>query len=254
MQKLPNANDLFGPILVWDHLWMKSEDDPEARIRELEQPLADTARASEAGVNPPPGKWAAPPGPAYPPPPQSLPYGGSFPGPSPWMSPRPPSRNRVWWILAAFFIIGTVAIPLGFAVFGIHRATHGGFVTITPYPSTPSISPSAAAPSASAAQPPAPAPSTSASQAPAGATITIAGIKENQTVACNQNSVNLSGISNKVVITGHCAMLHVSGVQNSITVDSVDAIEVSGFNNQITYHAGNPSIDKSGDGNVVQKG
>jgi DUF3060 family protein len=178
----------------------------------------------------------------------------SYGSPSPWAPPRPTSRNRVWWILAAFFIIGTVAIPLGFAVFGIHRATHGGFATITPYPSTRTISPSAAAPSASAAQPTAPAPSTSASQAPAGAPITIAGIKENQTVACNQNSVNLSGISNKVVITGHCAMLHVSGVQNSITVDSVDAIEVSGFNNQITYHAGNPSIDKSGDGNVVQKG
>jgi hypothetical protein len=30
---------------------MKSEDDPEARIRELEQPLAEAARASEAAAN-----------------------------------------------------------------------------------------------------------------------------------------------------------------------------------------------------------
>jgi hypothetical protein len=227
---------------------MKSEDDPEARIRELEQPLADTARASEVGVNPPPGKWAAPPGPGYPPPQPPMPYGS----PSPWGSPGPTSRNRVWWVLAAFFIIGTIAIPLGFAVFGVNRATHGGFVTITPYPSTPSTSPSTAAPSVSAAQTPATAPS--ASHAPAGATVTIAGIKENQTVACNQNAVNLSGISNKVVITGHCASLHVSGVQNSVTVDAVDSVDVSGFNNQITYHTGSPSIEKSGDGNVVQQG
>jgi Protein of unknown function (DUF3060) len=37
-------------------------------------------------------------------------------------------------------------------------------------------------------------------------------------------------------------------------VETVDSIEVSRFNNQITYHTGSPSIDKSGDGNVVQRG
>ena len=230
---------------------MKSEDDPEARIRELEQPLADTARASEAGINPPPGKWAAPPappGPAYPPPPPT------FGSPSPWMSPQPPSRNRVWWILAAFFIIGTIAIPLGFAVFGIHRATHSGMMTL--FPST-STAPTSAAPPASGTQAPVPVTSTSPSQAPtapAGATLTISGIKENRTIACNDSAINVSGISNQVVITGHCASLHVSGVQNSITVDAVDSVDVSGFNNQITYHTGSPTIENSGGQNVVQKG
>jgi hypothetical protein len=43
-------------------------------------------------------------------------------------------------------------------------------------------------------------------------------------------------------------------VQNVITIDAVGIIEVSGFSNQITYHGGSPSIDKSGDGNVVQRG
>jgi hypothetical protein len=230
---------------------MKSEDDPEARIRELEQPLADTARASEAGVNPPPGKWAAPPGPAFPPPPMPPP---SYGGPSPWMSPRPTSSNRVWWILAAFFIIGTIAVPLGFAVFGINRATHSGLTTLLPNPTVSSSSPT---PSAGGAQTTAAVPPMSPSAAPtapAGASLTISGIKENRTVACNDSAINLSGISNKVVITGHCASLHVSGVQNSVTVDAVDTVEVSGFNNQITYHSGSPSIDKSGDGNVVQQG
>jgi hypothetical protein len=230
---------------------MKSEDDPEARIRELEQPLADTARASEAGVNPPPGKWAAPPGPSFPPPPPS--YGS----PSPWTSPRPSSRNRVWWILAAFFIIGTIAIPLGLAVFGLNRASHGGFVIPSPIPRTPSISSSSAAPSAGVTQAPALGPSTSPSAAPtapAGANLTISGINENRTIACNQSVITVSGISNKVVLTGHCASVNVSGVQNSITVDAVDTIEASGFNNQITYHTGSPSVDKSGEGNVVQQG
>jgi Protein of unknown function (DUF3060) len=229
---------------------MKSEDDPEARIRELEQPLADTARASEAGANPPPGKWAAPPGPAFPPPPPPMNYGS----PSPWTSPRPTSRNRVWWILAGFFIIGTIAVPLGLAVFGINRASHSGLTTLLP---NPTVSSSSAAPSASGAQTPtpvAPASPSPALTAPAGATLTISGIKENQTIACNQSVVNVSGISNKVVITGHCASLTVSGVQNSVTVDAVDTIEASGFNNQITYHTGSPSIDKAGDGNVVQQG
>ncbi len=45
-----------------------------------------------------------------------------------------------------------------------------------------------------------------------------------------------------------------SGVQNKVTVDAVDSIEASGFNNQVTYLKGSPSIEKSGDGNVVQKG
>jgi hypothetical protein len=56
------------------------------------------------------------------------------------------------------------------------------------------------------------------------------------------------------VITGHCASLSVSGVQNSVTVDAADSIEASGFSNHIIYHSGSPGIDKSGDGNVVQQG
>lgn len=246
MQKLPNANDLFGPILLWEYLGMKSEDDPEARIRELEQPLAETARASEAGINPPPGKWAAPPAPAFPAPPQPLPYAG----PAPWTPPRSTSRNQVWWILAAVFIIGTIAVPLGLAFSSIHRATHSGLTTLLP---NPTVVPSSAAPSAGRAQAPVPAPAVSPT-VPAGASLSIAGINNNRAIACNGSAISVSGVSNTVVITGHCASLSVSGVQNKVTVEAVDSIEASGFNNQITYHTGSPSIDKSGDGNIVQQG
>jgi Protein of unknown function (DUF3060) len=228
---------------------MKPEDDPEARIRELERPLAETARASEVGGGQAPSDYSYPTGSALPP--ATAPP--SFGSPSPWTSPRSTSPYRVWWILAAFFIIGTIAIPLGLAVLGINRASHGGLVILSPTPSTPSISSSSATPPAAGPQAPAPAPSLSPVPS-AGANLSIGGIKENRTITCNDSAINISGISNKFVITGHCASLNVSGVQNSVTVDAVDTVEVSGFNNQITYHTGSPSIDKSGDGNVVQQG
>jgi Protein of unknown function (DUF3060) len=236
---------------------MKSEDDPEARIRELEQPLAEAARASEAGENPPPSKWAPLPGAAMPPPagppmqPLPLPYGGSFPGPS----PAPYSRtNRTWWILAAVFVVGMIALPAAIFLFTAHQVSRSGLPTMFPTPIIPSNSPT---PPGGMTQTPAAGPSSSPASeppAPAGDNLTISGINKTQTVTCNANAVNVSGISNKVVIKGLCKSLHVSGVQNVITIDAVGIIEVSGFSNQITYHGGSPSIDKSGDGNVVQKG
>jgi hypothetical protein len=63
-----------------------------------------------------------------------------------------------------------------------------------------------------------------------------------------------SGVSNKVVTREPLRESQRFRRQNEVTVETVDSIEVSGFNNQITYHTGSPSIDKSGDGNVVQRG
>ncbi len=73
-------------------------------------------------------------------------------------------------------------------------------------------------------------------------------------MACNESIVIVSGISNTVEITGHCASLTVSGVENSVTVDAVDTIEASGFNNQVTYHTGSPRINRIGDSNIVRQG
>jgi Protein of unknown function (DUF3060) len=225
---------------MWEHLWMKPEDDPEARIRELERPLAETARASEVRSNQTPGSYPYPPGPPVLPPAPTSSYGGPFPG----TSPRLPSRTRLLWVLLPFFVFGAVAL----VSYNADRHSRGGLVI---------PSPTSAAPSAGVTQPAAPAPSTPLSPAPgapAGAKLSISGIKENRTIACNQSAVSVSGISNKVVITGHCASLNVSGVQNSITVDTVDSIDASGFNNQITYHTGSPTIENSGEQNIVQQG
>jgi DUF3060 family protein len=46
----------------------------------------------------------------------------------------------------------------------------------------------------------------------------------------------------------------VSGVKNQVTVDAADSIGASGFNNQITYHSGEPQVDNAGGNNVVQQG
>ena len=238
---------------------MTSEDDPEARIRELEQPLADTARTSEAGGTPPPGKWTAPPplrsytpppGPPMQPPP--LPYSGSFPGPS--SSGFNSRSSRTWWIIAGVFVIGMIALPAAIFLFTAHQVSRSGLPTMFPTPIIPTNSPT---PPGGMTQIPSTGPSsipTPEPPAPAGDNLTVSGINETQTITCNANAVNVSGISNKVVIKGLCKSLHVSGVQNVITIDAVGAIEVSGFSNQITYHGGSPSIDKSGDGNVVQQG
>ncbi|HEY6819409.1 MAG TPA: DUF3060 domain-containing protein [Mycobacterium sp.] len=239
---------------------MKSEDDPEARIRELEQPLAEAARASEAGENRPPSKWAPPPtsamppppGAAFPPgppmsPPSSLPYGGGFfPSPS-------PRSNRTVWIIAGVFVIGMIALPAGIFLFTAHQVSRSGMTTLLPIPSI-----STASPTASATIPPTNAtapsmPSTSVSTAPAGENITVSGISEARTIACNGGSVSVSGITNNVVITGHCASVNVSGIQNQITVDAADTIQASGSGNQVTYHTGSPTIGNSGFGNVVQR-
>jgi len=248
---------------------MNSDDDPEARIRELEQPLADAAHASEVG-NPPPGKWAAPPAPAFPPPAQ--PYGGTTPPPPPaYGGAAPPplpysgsfgstsslgtgSRSTVWWILAAVFVIGMIALPAGILFFTTRTISHSGITTLLP---NPTAAPTVVAPSGGVTPNPGIAPTnlpTAAPTAPAGASLTISGINVTRTIACNNSIISVSGVQNTVIITGHCASLSVSGVQNKVTVEAVDSIEASGFNNQITYRNGSPSIDKSGDGNIVQQG
>ena len=56
------------------------------------------------------------------------------------------------------------------------------------------------------------------------------------------------------MIVGHCASLTVSGMKNSVTVDSADTIDTSGLNNQVTFHSGSPQVSKSGEDNVVQQG
>ena len=236
---------------------MASQDDPEERIRELERPMADEARASELAAAQQPGGDAYPPGPAGPPPPPASPW--TYGGPSWGPPPKPPSGNRMWWIVGTFIVVGVIALAGGIAAFAAHQLS--GVRSIIN--SAPSISGTFGPPPSTQSTPGGPVPSTTRSKAPKpsapttaapGGKLSVSGINENRTIACVDSVVSVSGVSNAVVITGHCASLTVSGVENSITVDSVDSIDASGFNNKITYHSGTPKISNPGGSNVVQQG
>lgn len=204
---------------------MTGDEDPEERIRELERPLAEAARASEVGSSAP---EAYPAGPTAPPPPTPWTYGGPLPGPP----PRRPSGNRMWWILGAVVAVGAVALAGGIAALAAHQLSGARSIITSP----PTIS------------------GTSSPAGVPGARLGVAGVNQHRTIACNRNVVDVSGVSNTVVITGHCAGLNVSGVQNSVTVEAVDGIDASGFNNKITYHSGTPKVSNSGGSNVIVQG
>lgn len=219
---------------------MAANDDPEERIRELERPLADSARASEQGSAPPTG-------PGYPPAPAPWSYSGPVPArpgnavgqPGVVGGGHPHRRRRAGPGRRHRSLCGTPAF--GGEVDHQLAAHH-----------LQDVRPAAghlddAGPSTSRRTPTSPA-------APPGTELSVAGINENRTLACDDNPVSVSGVSNTVVITGHCTSLSVSGVQNTVTVEAVERIGASGFNNKVTYHSGTPSISNSGGSNVVGRG
>ncbi|OBB90626.1 DUF3060 domain-containing protein [Mycobacterium sp. 852002-30065_SCH5024008] len=221
---------------------MAANDDPEERIRELERPLAEAARASEAG-SAQPAAQAYSPGPAGPPPPPpAWTYGGA--------PPQRPSGNRMWWILGTVIVIGMLALAGGIAAFAAHQLSGVRSIISSP-PTITDIPPGGTAPSTTRTR--TPGPSTSPPPAP-GDKISVSGVGENRTITCNDNIVIVRGVSNTVVITGHCASLTVSGMQNQVTVDAVDSIDATGLNNKVTYHSGTPKVSNAGSSNVVEQG
>jgi Protein of unknown function (DUF3060) len=71
------------------------------------------------------------------------------------------------------------------------------------------------------------------------------------TVDCNNGNVKLDGDNNTYTITGHCRRLDVFGSANHVTVDSADTIGVFGDDNAVAYHSGSPTINKTGNNNIV---
>ena len=65
--------------------------------------------------------------------------------------------------------------------------------------------------------------------------------------------MSVSGVNNTVTLTGHCGSVTVSGVENKVTIDSVDIIGASGFDNKIIYRSGDPKVDAGGS-NTVSRG
>jgi hypothetical protein len=244
---------------------MNPQDDPEARIRDLERPLADVARTSELEAQYNGGYVNAPPPPPQAPPPGY--YGAPFPGAQFPGTQFPGSTARVsggfswWWLIVATFVVGGLAVGAGVAVYGsnlfssdspIASSTRsrpnvaGGGGTLTAVPtSRPDI------PGGNTQMPTA---EPSVSAVPPGTSVTIAGFGKNETIECNDGLINIAGSQNTIMITGNCLSLNVSGVENTVTVDGTPTIVVSGVDNRVTFHSGSPEINNSGFGNVVEQG
>ncbi len=253
---------------------MNSEEDPEARIRELERPLTDQAQSSELGgeqpayLPPPTAAYTGPlstpdyTAPSYGNPPS---YGAQTHGNRPYANqpwnapygvpPRKPSAGIPWVVFGIVAVVFLVAIGIGAFIWTTMSASTrpgvssgGGSIGIPTFPSIkiPSMPSIPAAPGDPDADP-------NVMTGAPGQDLTVSGIDENKTITCNDANVTISGIRNTVNISGHCAKISVSGMNNVVTVDAADTIGASGFDNRVTYRGGSPQIDTMGT-NVVEQG
>jgi hypothetical protein len=267
---------------------MNSQDDPEARIRQLEQSAADqapvelgTEQTSSAGAGPtaplppPVGPYGTTPydAPAYGAPPSGAPpygtppygtqpFGDAYqPPPGTVFTPMPGKGTPVGLVVGLIAVVAIVIFGgIGLIVWNVVSATGGSISTReggeTSFAGsggsvdTPAEKPTESAPGGLPGIPDVSALPT----APPSAQVTISGIEENKTIACTDSAVSISGVDNTVTITGHCVSVSVSGMRNQVTVDASDSISASGFENRIIYHSGSPQIDNFGGNNIIEQG
>lgn len=242
---------------------MEPHGDPEARIRDLERPLADRAGASELGTTPyeaqlPPMPPPYTGGPAD----QYQQYGQYGAGPqygspqytSPYYAPpqrvvRKRSTTAALWLIPVA-VLGVVGAAIAGVVWYANLGSPDSFTANpTPPNADDGLRDGPRSPEAVPGIPTEP----TVTVDPGGFT-SIGGIDMTQTVICNDGTVNISGVNNDIDIVGNCTSVTVSGIDNDITIESASTISASGFDNQVTYRAGTPEISTSGTGNVVEQG
>ncbi|WP_197501722.1 DUF3060 domain-containing protein [Mycobacterium sp. 852002-51057_SCH5723018] len=187
------------------------DDDPEKRIRELEQELADVTRNPQS---PRPYTESAPytSGPTYT-------GGATYQGGSPYGFGAPPPRRKTFpWTLALILVVFVLPTIVSLVAF-FARSTSGGS---TPRFNTPRTTTSSG-PMA----------------VPQGGELRVGGSGDTKTIACNDGALTLYGTGTKYSVTGHCASLIVGGYNNNVTVDSADTVESTGYGNTVTDHACN---------------
>lgn len=244
---------------------MEPDGDPEARIRDLERPLAQQADASELGTRPyRPAPSFDGSGPQYrhqdvPGYAQQPPWSAPPPSGPQWGSPyySPPQHvvrksPRLLWVVP-LTVLGVVVVAMAalFAVLVARNAEPG-----TDGPVTPTIAGGGGRLDTPVAEPREPR-TVEADADPtvaAGQSLSVSGIDEQRSVVCAGGAVSVSGMRNTVEIRGDCAVVTVSGFENAVTVDFAQSITASGFDNRVTYLSGEPQIGNSGVGNVVESG
>jgi hypothetical protein len=79
-------------------------------------------------------------------------------------------------------------------------------------------------------------------------TLTLSG--ERRTVACAGDTLRITGQRNTVTVTGECRKVDISGSSNTVAIESVAAIEVTGTNNKVTWqralNGDNPRVSVTG--------
>jgi hypothetical protein len=252
---------------------MNPEEDPEARIRQLENSAAQygavelgAGQSGHEGPAPtaplPPPVYGSPPAYGSPPPygappahgdPYAAPFGVSYAqGPS-----KGAPMGLIFGLIAVVVLIifGTVGVIVWSAMSRVETVmtepegsdVAGGGGTVVDEPS--GVWPTDIIPSGIPGLPD----DEEVVTAAPGAPLSVAGVDEVKTVACNENAVNVSGVNNNITITGHCVSVSVSGVENVVVVDSAETIGASGFDNRVIYRSGAPLINATGS-NVVAQG
>lgn len=178
--------------------------------------------------------------------------------PAPWVTDTGRSPvMRVGWILLGLLLV-VLAIGGGIILTGHKDKTVAGDpVAGAPIADAPRTPP---APGLPGPQPPVSFPEVptpiprelpTPGQPPPGGSESVAGSRNNRTVACNDSTVFVSGTDNTVRLTGHCTRVDVAGVQNTVTMDTADAIVVSGVRNTVVYLSGTPQLAKTGIDNTI---
>jgi len=260
-------------VAICEYLPMTSPEDPEERIRQLEQSAAaygarelgtDQPRYAE-GVTPsslpppaygPPQPGYAPPSYGAPPPPYGSPpsYGDPYQPPFGTQYTQIPKKGAPVGLIVGLIVVVLIIIVggIGAIVWNVSSkvddvAGGGGSVdrpgTVTFAPPSISIPAIPDLPSF---------PSTAEQTPTPGEQFSVSGIDETKKVACNEANISISGVNNTVTLTGHCVSVTVSGVENKVTIDSADTIGASGFDNKIVYLSGDPKIDASGSNTVTR--
>lgn len=91
-----------------------------------------------------------------------------------------------------------------------------------------------------------------------GENILIEDTLQTKTVKLNGGSVHISGVDNNITIKGNVSLVKIEGTGNTVYVDSVSRVTISGVENKVYYKtsptkSGKPFISTSGVDNSVSK-
>jgi hypothetical protein len=216
------------------------QEDPEKRIKELEQGLADfnyAAPPQQPSSYPPPQQPGSYPPPQQPPPVPNYGYNpaaGSTPAWSP--PPVPPGYSSSPFFGSSSSLRRGRSRSGAVVMFAVFVPVVIGALTAIPWHSLNMFGLGGP------------------TKVPQGGSLTVNDNSVTKTVECNDGHLGINGNNLTITVTGHCASLSVNGTNHHITVDKADSIDANGINNVITYHSGEPKISKNGIDVTIQQG